>query len=396
VAAAPPKFVVPPAPAKKGTSNLGVQLVAMLKAHNGSGLVQYVPTILKWASVYKVDPLYLGSVLLIENPSGNPNAVSSAGAIKYLAWRMSYELNSHDSLDAAYNQGYNPGYAGTLPSSFLPKVAGKPYVPTTGPGVQATPAENAGPSNAGSNAHKNLNTGVTTWATLDKTGKFKYVTTRNNYNQDTGQVTGNPPAGVLRTFGQPLDQASFLQQAASITDQYLAYTGQRPNQATIAKTIRSGLSQYQLQQHLSGTSQFVGSPVWNQNAPGYEAVYKSVYGENAKLDTNAVKYAITNNLGSTGFQQYLRNQPTYTDSQEYKQMYAANANVFSQIYGAPSEADTPTIDQATKNGWDQNQFAGYLRQQPEWKGSAEAQRIFGGLAQKMGLIEGAQTVLGNG
>lgn len=424
VKAKPPPFgAPPPVPAKAG-GGLGGKLDAMLKAH-GPAWQKYAPLILKWASVYKIDPLEVAAVLLTENPSATAGARSSAGAVgpaqildksinpntnpnavwdgpavlsdgwkqnfnnavKYVSWRMAGHINQYGSLDDAYSHGYNPGYTGKQPSDYLPKG----YQPTTGPGTQPTSAETAGTKVAGSAAVKGLAT--TQWAVL-RNGKVKFVTTRDQYDPSTGAALGSAPKGTLTVFGQPLSASAFLQQYASITDDYLAYTGKRPSFAQAATVIKQGTSQFQLRANLANDPGFVGSPVWKQNAPGYTAVWHQVYGDKATPDTKAIASAVANNIGAGAFQDQLRQRSDYATSNEYKQSYAANANVFGQIYGAPQEADHATIDMAVKNGYDSNQFAAYLRQQPQWKSSAEAQSLYYGLANKLGLIPGAQTVLG--
>jgi hypothetical protein len=392
----------------------------MLKAH-GPNWQQYAPLILKWASVYKVDPLYIASVLLTENASAQADARSSAGAVgpaqildksvnpnlnpnaiwdgpavltdqwkqnfnnavKYVAWRMAGHIDQYGSLDAAYSQGYNPGYTGKTPSSLLPKG----YTPTAGPATQATPAETAGATVAGEAARKSLAT--TQWAVY-RNGKVKFVTTRDRYDPTSGEPLASAPKDALKVFGQPLSSAAFLQHYASISDDYLAYTNKRPTFAQAAQVIKAGTSQFQLRQQLGQDPSFVGSPVWKQNAPGYEAVWRSVYGENSKPDTAAIRDAVANNVGSSAFADALRQRPDYTTSNEYKQQAASLSGVFGQIYGAPQEADKPVIDMAVKNGYDANQFAQYLRAQPQWKSSAEAQSLYYGLADKLGLIPGQQ------
>ena len=415
----------PPAPPAKQGQALGAQLEAMLKGINPAW-VKYEPALLKWSAVYNMDPLQLAAVLAgIENPSANPKAVSSAGArglaqildttvnrnanpnatwdgptvltdawkenpnnaIKYAAWRLSAAVSANaGDINAAYVSGYNPGYTGKMPSSFLPKG----YTPTTGSGTQPTPAETAGPSVAGTLARKGLAT--TQWAVL-RNGKVKFVTTRDSYDTTTGAALPSAPKGTLTIFGQPLSSSAFLQQYSSITDDYLAYTGKRPSFAAAAHVIQNGVSQFQLRQNLAQDPGFVNSPVWKQNAPGYTAVWQSVYGPSSTPDTQAIRDAIANNVGSSGFQAELRQRPDYTNSTEYKQTAAAMTNVYAQIYGQPTEADQPTIHAAVMNGYDANTFATYLRNQPQWKSSPEAQSLYYGLASKMGLISGAQNVL---
>lgn len=396
-------------PAPKTKAQSGQQEVFRTYVNAHPGLKPWAQGIYRYALDYGVDPVFFASLINTES-GGDPNAVSKKGAIglgqimplhagdpipwapgrrltlediknpttnlRYSAYFFSTKLaaagNNYDVAyrgDGGYNQG-GPQIFGDIP---------KTYVPTT---TAKSPTDAASTSVETAAARAAL---TNTWAVLNKEGKVKFA------------QSADAPKGTLKVYGEPITKQSFLQLYSGIQDDYLAYTGKRPSFAQAAGVIAHGTSQYQLRQRLAATPGFVGSPVWKQNAPGYEAAYKSIYGDNAAVDTQAVRYAITNNLGGSGFQQYLRDQPGYEGSQEFQQRYASNENVFRQIYGEPQEADHPVITQAVKNGYDQNQFASYLRAQPQWNGSAEAQQLWYGLANKMGLIPGAeQTVLQHG
>src|SRR4051794_23677804 len=74
-----PPIVVPPSSGKQG--GIGAKLNTWIGQH-APGWKKYAPALLKWSAVYKMDPLQLAAVLAgIENPSANPVAVSSAGAV---------------------------------------------------------------------------------------------------------------------------------------------------------------------------------------------------------------------------------------------------------------------------------------------------------------------------
>lgn len=397
-------FVLPPPKSKKETGQQAV-FKQYINAHGN--LKPYAQALYRDALDYGVDPVYFASLINLES-GGNPKAVSKAGAVglgqimplhvgesvpwapgtritpddlknpafnlRYSAYYFSQGLAQTGDYASAYTQHYNPGYTGT-PFGDVPKT----YVPTT---TAKSPTESAQSSVETSAAKAAL---TATWAVVGKRGALKFVT------------RPTPPKGTLKVFGQPVDKSSFLQMYAGIQDDYLAYTGKRPSFGQAAVSIAHGESQYQLRQRLAQTPGFVNSPVWRQNAPGYEDVYKTIYGPNAKVDTKAMRYAIANNLGSTGFAQYLRDQPTYEQSNEFKQSFASSANVFRGIYGELQPGDEETVKMAVKNGYDSNQFAQYLRAQPQWKSSAEAQQLWYGLANRMGLIPGKeQTVLQNG
>lgn len=395
----------PPPPRSKATQGQKQAFTAYINKH--PRLKQWAQGIYRNALDYGIDPLYFASLINTES-GGNPKAVSSAGAIglgqimplhvgSAVPWAPGRTITLNDLKDPSFNLrwsayyfgqklsaaggNYDQAYRGTQgynqggPKIFQDVPHG--YVPTT---TAKSPTDTAVTAVETAGAKREL---TDPWVVL-KGGKVKFVN------------SANPPNGTLKTFGVPLTRSSFLQQYQGITDDFLAYTGKRPSHGQAAAVIAHGWSQFQLRQHLSQDPHFVGSPVWKQNAPGYAAVWHSVYGEKSKPDAKAIRAAVANNLGGAAFQDQLRQRADYTTSNEYKGNYASNENIYRQIYGQPAEKDTPTITAATKNGWDSNQFAAYLRKQPQWKGSAEAKQLWYGLANRMGLIPGAQTVIAGG
>lgn len=428
----PGNLAPPPPPPPATSKGKGQQAVfkAYINSKNDPAFKNFANGIYRYATDYGVDPVYFASLLWTEG-FGPAHArgvdvatiTSSAGAIgpgqimplhvgTSLPWAPGKTLTQADLTDPATNihfaafyfgskvaaagGNYDQAYRGTAgynqggPAIF--KDIPKAYVPTT---TAKSPTDTAqrGAETAAAKAQLAITT--TSWAVLGKQGKLKFVTTRDQYDPTTGRTLPQAPNGALKEFGQPLDKGAFLQRFAGITDDWLAYTGQRPSFGEGAAIIANGKSQWQMRQKLAEKPGFVGSSIWKQQAPGYESVYKNIHGPDAKLDVKQVKYAIVNNLGSEGFAQRLRNQPGYERSQEFTQGVASKTNVFSRIYGTPTEADMPAITQAVRHGYDDNQFAQYLRAQPQWKGSAEAQQLWYGLANRMGLIPGKeQTVLG--
>lgn len=411
--APPPVIKIQPAP-KKTAGQKGAFDAYILGKHDPV-FKNYSQGIYRAALDYGIDPVYFASLLWSEGFSEAhrrgvdvATITSSAGAIgpgqimplhigAAIPWAPGRTLTAADLKDpatniryAAYYFGsklsaaggnYDQAYRGTAgynqggPQIF--KDVPRTYVPTT---TAKSPTDTAVTSVETAGAKRTL---TDPWVVVQN-GKLKFV------------QSVNPPKGAVQTYGVPITRSQFLQDYQSLADDYLAYTGKRPSYAAAAAVIQSGMSQYQVRQQLGNTKAFIGSPVWKQNAPGYEEYYKEIYGPNAKVDTNAIRYAITNNLQG-GFKQYLRDQPTYSKSLEFNQKQASLTNVFSRIYGAPTEADHPTITQAIRNGYDENQFAQYLRNQPQWKGSAEAQQLWHGLADRMGFLPGdKQTVISGG
>jgi hypothetical protein len=392
--------IAPPAP-KTGTSQRAV-FDAYVNKH--PALKQWAQGIYRNALNYGIDPLYFASLINTES-KGNPNEVSSAGAIglgqimplhvgEAVPWAPGTTVTLQDLKTPAFNLRYSAYYFGQKLSAAGgnydqayrgqggynqggPQIfqdVPKTYVPTT---TAKSPTDTAVASVESATAKRAL---TDPWVVVQG-GKLKFV------NSDA------PPQGTIKQYGIPVTRSTFLSQYQSISDDYLAWTGKRPSYTQAAHLIATGKSQFQLRQDLAQTPGFVNSPVWKQNAPGYVAVWHSVYGQNSTPDQAAIRNAVANNLGSGAFQDVLRQRPDYNTSNEYKAAYAANENVYRQIYGQPSPADAPTIDMAVKNGYDANTFAAYLRKQPQWKSSAEAQQLYYGLANRLGLIQGNQTVL---
>lgn len=411
LAVAPPIIKIGPPPAK-ATGGIAGKLDTMLKAH-GPAWRQYEGFILKWAGVYKVDPLYIASVLLTENASANAGAKSSAGAIgpaqildqsinpnlnpnavwdgpavlsaqwkqnfnnaiKYVAWRMAGQIPARGGLDKAYAGGYNTtAYTGLPPSHFLPKG----YVPTTGPGTQATAAEGAGASVAGTQARHTL---TDPWVVVTPKGGLKTIT-----------ATAAPKNAVTDATGQALTLSQFNTVARSLDSIYLAYTGVRANPSAVARYIKNPVSSYEIQQRLSDPKlnpRFYKSPVWLTHAPDYEAVYKGVFGNDAKTsDPNVRKliaYGVVHNLSQAAFQQQLRNLPTYSTSEEYKGAAAQFRGAYEGIYGTPDVVGEQHIDAAVKKGWNTDQWTQFLRNQPEYTASGEFQRNATQLMARLGF-----------
>jgi len=314
-------FVLPPPKTKAQT---GQQAVFKEYVNKNPGLKPWAQGIYRYALDYGVDPVFFASLINTES-GGDPKAVSSAGAIglgqimplhvgdaipwapgrrltlediknpttnlRYSAYYFSTKLSAAgNNYDAAYrgDGGYNPG--GPQIFADVPKT----YVPTT---TAKSPTDAATTSVETAAARAQL---TATWAVYDPSGKgkVKFVT------------SPSPPKATLKVFGSPVTKEGFLQQYASLTDDYLAYTNKRPSFAQAAQVIKSGTSQFQLRAKLAQTPGFVGSPVWKQNAPGYTAVWHSVYGEKSTPDVAAIRNAVANNIGSAAFQDALRQRPT--------------------------------------------------------------------------------------
>ena len=209
------------------------------------------------------------------------------------------------------------------------------------------------------------------------------------------QRAANAAAYQQAKAGNPYFQGQLFQSKwhDQIDPIWEAYTGRPATAAQARRVIGLGWSNYHLQVWLSGQKSFVGSPVWKTNAPSYNAIYQSIFGGNRKASRKDIAYAIIHNLGSTGFEGYLRNTKDYLTSTEFKNNVASMQNVYQSIFGTATDPEAMhAIKSATLAGWSTDQFAKYLRTQPEYQHSDEFQNNMNALAANFGFTP---TMTGN-
>jgi hypothetical protein len=211
------------------------------------------------------------------------------------------------------------------------------------------------------------------WVGIDKHGRL---------------VAVKSAARAIKVFGQPLTRSQFLSAQSQLNDTFLSFTGKKGTVKQVAHFLSSGQSTYQLKLQLSKTKGFIGSPVWRQNAPGYQSVWDQMYGPQGKPDDAEIRYAIVNNLGGEGFAQRLRQRPDYVKSNEFKGNEATLAAVYTRIYGVPGASGENVVKTAVLNGWNQDQFASYLRAQPQYTNSEEFQSKALNFASALGMVAG--------
>jgi hypothetical protein len=408
LASKPPVFKIPPAPAKtKGSA--WQQFVNYWSAHGYPALKRNAPDIQSAAQAANIDPVWFAGLLLIESGANYNAKDSSAGAIgigqvmpshigqpvpwdstktvtaadlrspgfnlRYSAYFAATQVGKY-GYAGAYQQGYNPGYTGNKvdpqglgPNHFVTKWNPK-YVVAAGP---TTPPGPAGPQVPGGTAP--VSPDVKDPYVVFGKGGVSYV------NSQAGV-----PKNSLNWFGLPMTRSQFLQYWNQLDNTYLAYSGKRATPSQVAQTIHNGWSTTQVQMQLADRPGFATSPVWKQNAPSYTAAWQAIYGPGSKPDPKALRYAIVHNLDATAFQSTLRNRADYEKSQEFKQKAAALSGTYTQIYGVPDENGNHVVNQAAKNGYDTNQFANYLRAQPQYTSSDEFKSNAMGWAKSMGLL----------
>lgn len=296
-------------------------------------------------------------------------------AINYMAWRMAGTRYQYPTLDAWYaSPGYNPGYTGKGPSQFI-KGAG---VGTYQVNLPQSPTQRAGTTVTATNAKAGV---VSPWAVLTKNGSVKFV-----------PATSPPKGTITDAAGNAYTEQSYSTVARSLDTLYLAYTGVRASAKAVANYVKAPVSDYEITQRLSNPAlnpRFYKSPVWTTHAPEYESVYKSIFGNDATPDKAALTYGVVHSLTQTAFQQYLRDQPGYEKTNEFKANAAQFRSGYQAIYGNPDPAGEAKIAQAVKKGWNGDQWTQYLRSQPEYTASGEFQRNVYSLFSKMGLVQPA-------
>jgi hypothetical protein len=413
----PPKFVIPPAASK--TQKAFAAFVNKYQA-KFPGLRQWAPQIVQYAAENHVDPIYFASVLMTESRADAQTPDSSAGAVgigqlmpstfvgQYVPWdkTQSTRVTAQDlrnpvfnlrlsawylgqavgnyGYQGAYTQGYNPGFTPTpqqpdpisrIPPKYLPGVSTPGTTGAPGAGTPTGPAATTTASDK--------------WVTVSPAGRIQVV------------AAATPPKNAVKdATGQAYNLSNWQTVQNQLDTIYLAYTGRRAPATAVATFIKNPVSTYQLQIQLSDPGKnkaFYQSPIWQTHAPEYEAIYKNIFGNNADTTTpgakQALTYAIVHNLSQTAFEQTLRDRPDYIHSEEFKAASASFSSIYSSIYGTPDANGQAAIAKAVKQGMSGDQFAHYLRAQPEYTGSGEFRRNVYSLFSSMALIPGgvAQT-----
>lgn len=404
----PQKFVIPPA---TSAQNHAFNAFVTANAAKFPGLKAWAPQILKYAAENHVDPLYFASVLMTESHVNAQSPDSTAGAIgigqimpshigEYVPWdkTQTTRVTAADLRDPAFNlrfsayllgqavgnygyqgaytQGYNPGFAPTPqqpdPLSRLPK----DYLPgVTSPGTSGAAGAGTGTGAVASTTSQD------DWVVITPKGGLAVV------------PAAAPPKNVVKdASGQAYNLSNWQTVKRGLDTIYLAYTGRQASPRQVAQFIYNPISDYQIQQNLSDPHKnpsFYKSPIWQTHAPEYEAVYKSIYGNDANPNTPAAKqaitYAVVHNLSGSAFQQTLRDRADYNTSEEYKGAAAQFRSAYENIYGTPDATGEQKIDTAVRQGLNGDQWTQYLRSQPEYTSSGEFQRNTLALLSSMGL-----------
>jgi hypothetical protein len=372
-----------------------------------------------WSTQYKnVDPYLWSSVLIKESGAkhvnGNGSIVSSGQAVGIgqiaLTWVgqpipwdkghkftadndprtgiAAYGVNLRMSAylwgDAvgkygwknAYTQGYNPNDPKKaqawkdIQATYTSRPAGTaPVGPSEGAG-EKTPA--------GTTAYPTFTDPFVTG--VKKGGKF---------------ATTGDPNKALQFDGQPLTRSSFLSLKDQLTSYYVSYTGQRPSNGQIQQYILKGWSPYTLQTLLSKGPHFTTSPIYKEYNGNWQndPTIKAILGPDGKIPTSLIQQGIVNNWDATTIAQKLRAAPGYVKSNEFRGNVATLLNTYQSVIGHPDPDGMVTIKNAALSGWTTDQFASYLRSQPQYRAGTEYQGRMLNFASALGLITGSQPVI---
>lgn len=424
-----PKLIPPPPPPPATTKAKGSsyqQFVNYWSAHGYQALKGNAPDIQAAANAANVDPIYFASLLLLESGANYKTSDSSKGAIgigqlepgtfvgQPVPWDSTRTITLQDLKDpttnlrlAAYHVGalvgrfgyagaysgkpgtYNPYYTGDSrdpkgagPQAFIQKWSGQ-YVPAT---PSTSPPGPAGVQVPGGTAPATNDVTYDRWAVLGADGRVKFVKITN---------AAVPPKNVLHYGPTPLTQTGFINNWKQVyQDTFFSYTGRQASGKEIANILKNVPTLYTLANVLMTTKSFATSPSYKAHAPGIIAIAKQKFGDNWKVDKTLVGQAIAQNWDQATLEEHLRERPEYENGPAFKTTLAQMDNTYQQIYGASTDPGTQQlINHVAKDGWSQDQFAAFLRTQPEYKGSQEFKSKAISFAQQLGLITGNQVTL---
>lgn len=221
--------------------------------------------------------------------------------------------------------------------------------------------------------------------------------------QGGGQAPGAPAGISKHQFGV------FWGQVNTVYEQWL---GRKATHAEAMKTYQSGISFHSLQQQLIMSKQFIGSAQFKKAADYYKLVLSKYMGGNYQIHNKQIQSFLANGYQEGDVQAWIHAHPhIYQQSNEFQQNKAALVNQYISIYGHDPTQTTPgeslqkvrvktgkvgkkgnpfyktvkkmapkqnaimeMINQAALNFQSPDQFAAFLRKQPQYKTSAEYNR----------------------
>lgn len=421
-----PTTTVPPAAPKKGTQQVTLQEVVDSASAAGipDSYVPYFVAIIQQESGghYDASPNTAGAIgpaQILNGAKPKPGQDLHAWALtnlkagaKHFLGNITANSGNIDKAIAAYytgqgnvdKHGISSGYGSPTPQAYVDSVKqiaalGASAWDNSTPQAKALHAQlvNQAKSASGAFIQSQVDLGAATAqakAVAHVSDPWVTVVTDKKTGQTTlGQTTGYaPPKNVLTYGGEPLTKSGLSTVWSSqYANSYEQFTGKVATADVIVSTLQAGLSPFGLQQKLAQQKGFVGSPIWQENAPQVNSVAKQILGTDAPLDFT--RKALSLGWNDTTVAAELRKIPQYLKGPEYQSNVATMGGQYKQIYGVPDATASQTIKEAAANGWTTTQFASYLRDQPEYKQSAEYQGNALSFLDAMGLLTGSRPTL---
>lgn len=233
------------------------------------------------------------------------------------------------------------------------------------------------------------------WSAIDSARPQGYVW------GTSGNVTTPPQTPAERAAStvsykaalESMTHTQFNTEWAALNNIFYTYQGRKATRPEAEYLIGHGFSEFVLSRALSKNKQFFKSPIYRRESRTFLEVAKTIYGEQLppglKLKS-LVREAIVNTWSPTTFASYLREQPQYFKSNEFKQGTTTLENSYRQIYGEPDQAAKHAIQEATLGRWNQTQWESYLRNKPEYYNSQEFRQRQGNFLARMGFLDQQQ------
>lgn len=196
------------------------------------------------------------------------------------------------------------------------------------------------------------------------------------------------PKDALTQFGSPVRKNEFSRAFSGYTDYFTKYIGRKPTVSEVAGIISRGLSEGGVINMLSKSPSFKRGQIWQASAPSIIGYAKSLMGEGYKVDAEFIRKAIVNNWNEGTLRRKLIEKPEYLNGPEFRQNTSSLQNVYSQIMGRPDEAAVQGIKEAALGGWSSDQYAAYLRAQPQYAKGQEYKSKAMSFLEQLGMLTG--------
>ena len=386
-------------------------------------MITFAGQIWKWAKEYGVDPIVMAALFwresfseatrtgqdprTIVSPTGegvgigqiNPNAhvgeKTPWGAkitrqllnnadfnIHWSAYYFSQQVAAFGDYDRAY-QAYAAGpnnpdaYKGpplltTLPKGYVPQAGLSP----TQQGQKTVEQQHA------TDVAKAV--AYDRWVVRNPNGTLGFAEIKDQ---------NKPPKNIIVAQGLPLTRSDLLRAKSTLDDLYQSYAGRPATNREVAGILESGISQFGLMTQLSKQPSFKQSPVYTRHAAGIVGTGRKMFGANWKGDDEFVRQAIVGSWDGDTIVEKLRQRPEYLTGPVYQGTVASLRNVYQTIYGVPDQYADVSIKEAALQDWSPDQFAGWLRGQPQYTSSPEYQSKALSFLDQLGLITGSVPVL---